>query len=98
MFGAGKSNYAHDSTLPNFTFLIERLIPTYLELENIDSLGYTYTHDTVPDKYTSIFDEIMALSNLKLAINEHESDDLYEIWNYYRRALLHRNPGILAIE
>ena len=98
MFGAGKSNYAHDASLPNFTFLIERLIPTYLELESIDSLGYTYTHDTVPDKYTSIFDEIMALSNLKLAINEHESDDLYEIWNYYRRALLHRNPGILAIE
>jgi len=98
VFGAGKSNYAHDASLPNFTFLIERLIPTYLELESIDSLGYTYTHDTVPDKYTSIFDEIMALSNLKLAINEHESDDLYEIWNYYRRALLHRNPGILAIE
>lgn len=98
VFGAGKSNYAHDASLPNFTFLIERLIPTYLELESIDSLGYTYTHDTVPDKYTSIFDEIMALSNLKLAINEHESDDLYEIWNYYRRAILHRNPGILAIE
>ena len=43
VFGAGRSNYAHDRTLPNFTFLIERLIPTFLELEGFNSLGYTYT-------------------------------------------------------
>jgi len=98
VFGEGKSQYAFDKTLPNFTFLIERLIPTYLELEELDSIGYTHTHDTVPDKYRPIFDEIIALSNLKIAINDYESDELYDIWNYFRHAFLQRNPGILGLE
>lgn len=98
VFGEGLSNYAHDKSLPNFTFLIERLIPTYLELENIDSLAYTYTPETVLPKYQTIFNEIQALSNLKVAINEYDSDELYEVWNYYRHSFINKNPGILNIE
>jgi len=98
VFGEGLSNYAHDKSLPNFTFLIERLIPTYLELEHLDSLAYTYTHDTVLSKYRPIFDEIQALSNLKVAINQYDSDELYNVWNYYRHAFINNNPGILNIE
>jgi hypothetical protein len=98
VFGTGLSNYAHDASLPNFTFLIERLIPTYLELEDINSKAYTYTHDTVLAKYRPIFDEIQALSGLKELINRYDSDELYDVWNYYRHALLQRNPGILGLE
>jgi len=98
VFGAGLSNYAHDKSLPNFTFLIERLIPTYLELEHIDSIGYKHTPDTVSIKYGQIIDEIMALSDLKVLINRHNSDELYDIWNFYRHKFLQQHPNILGIE
>ena len=99
VFGAGRSNYAFDKTLPNFTFLIERLIPTFLELENFNSIGYTHTTiDSVHEKYRPVLADIMALSNLKIAINQYESDDLYEIWNYYRNKFLQQNQGILNLE
>jgi hypothetical protein len=98
VFGEGLSNYAHDKTLPNFTFLIERLIPTYLELEDINSLGFKHTPDTISIKYGMIIDEIMALSDLKTAINQYQSDELYDIWNYFRHKFLERNPGILGME
>ena len=99
VFGAGHSNYAHDKTLPNFTFLIERLIPTFLELEGFNSIGYTYTNpNEVSAKYHQVWPEIMALSDLKMAINRYESDELYNIWNYYRHKLLQQNQGILGLE
>jgi hypothetical protein len=98
VFGEGLSNYAHDKSLPNFTFLIERLIPTFLELEHIQSMGYKHTPDTVPMKYGAVIDEIMVLSDLKLAINKYNSDELYDIWNYYRHRLLQSNPQILGLE
>jgi hypothetical protein len=98
VFGAGLSNYAHDQTLPNFTFLIERLLPTYIELENINALGYKYTPETVLEKYREVFGDIMALSDLKVAINEHNSDYLYDIWNSSRHKLFQANPQILGLE
>lgn len=98
VFGAGLSNYAHDSSLPNFTFLIERLIPTFLELKDYNSIGYTYTKETVLSKYHNVFDEIMHLSNLKIAVNQTESDDLYEAWDHFRRKTLQNYPQILRLE
>jgi len=98
VFGQGLSNYAHDRSLPNFTFLIERLIPTYLELEGIKSIGYKHTPDTVPMKYQAVIDEIMALSDLKVLINRHSSDELYDIWNLYRHKFLQNNPSALHLE
>lgn len=98
VFGAGLSNYAHDKSLPNFTFLIERLIPTFIELEGFNALPYQYTHETVAAKYQPHFADIMALSNLKVLINQYESDELYTIWNHYRHKFLKDNPGILGLE
>jgi hypothetical protein len=98
VFGEGLSQYAHDKTLPNFTFLIERLIPTFLELEQLSSIGYKHTPDTVPMKYGQVIDEIMVLSDLKVAINRYNSDELYDIWNYYRHKLLQANPQIVGLE
>jgi hypothetical protein len=98
VFGEGLSNYAHDKSLPNFTFLIERLIPTYLELENVNSIGFKHTPETISIKYGQVIDEIMALSDLKMAINRHSSDGLYDIWNYYRHKFLQQNPNVLGME
>ena len=70
VFGEGLSNYAHDKSLPNFTFLIERLIPTFLELEDMKVLPYRYTAETLPQKYYPYIDEIAALSDLKVLINK----------------------------
>lgn len=98
VFGEGLSQYAHDKTLPNFTFLIERLIPTFLELERLSSIGYKHTPDTAPMKYSAVIDEIMVLSDLKVAINRYNSDELYDIWNYYRHRLFQANPQILGLE
>ena len=95
VFGAGLSNYAHDKTLPNFTFLIERLIPTFLELENFTSLPFQYTADTLPQKYHPYAGDLGAL---KVLINEYDSDELYQIWNHYRHKFLQDNPGILGLE
>jgi len=98
VFGAGRSNYAHDKSLPNFTFLIERLIPTFIELEGFKSIGFKYTPDVLPMKYQPYIDDIMALSDLKVAINKYQSDDLYDIYNYYRHKFLSQNNGILGLE
>lgn len=98
VFGAGLSRYAHDNSLPNFTFLIERLIPTFLELEEFNSIGFTHTLETVPEKYKTHFADIMSLSNLKMAINDTGRDDLYEIWNHFRKKTLQKHPEILGLE
>ena len=98
VFGAGRSNYAHDKSLPNFTFLIERLIPTFLELEEFKSIGFKYTADVLPMKYEPYIDELMVLSDLKTLINRHQSDELYDIWNYYRHKFVNQNPNIFQLE
>lgn len=98
VFGLGRSNYAHDKSLPNFTFLIERLIPTFIDLEGFKALPYQYNTETIPPKYQPYLGNLEALSNLKVLINQYESDDLYNIWNYYRHQFISNNPGILGLE
>jgi hypothetical protein len=98
VFGAGGSNYAHDKTLPNFTFLIERLIPTFIELENLSAVGFKHSPDTLAIKYQPYADDIMALSDLKVAVNRYNSDELYDIWNFYRHKFLGQHQGILNLE
>ena len=98
VFGQGLSNYAHDSTLPNFTFLIERLLPTFIELENIRCLAYRHTKASVLPKYRQVFAAVQALSDLKVEINRHQSDELYDVWNYFRQDFLNRHPGVLNLE
>jgi len=98
VFGAGGSNYAHDKTLPNFTFLIERLIPTFIELENLGSVGFKHSPDTLAIKYQPYADDIMSLSDLKVAVNRYNSDELYDIWNFYRHKFLTQHQGILGLE
>lgn len=94
----GLSNYNLNKNLPNFPFVIERLISTYIDLENIDAVNFEYSIDTAHEKYRQYFGDIAALSNLKLLINRYDSDDLYNIWDFYRNSFLAKNPGIIHIE
>lgn len=98
VFGEGLSNYAFDRSLPNFTFLIERLIPTFIVLENYKSIAYEYTDDRLPEKYKPYIQELRMLSNLKVLINAYQSDELYDIWVYFRSKFLTENPGICNLE
>jgi hypothetical protein len=100
VFGAGRSNYAADKTLPNFTFLIERLIPTFIELEGFKSLGYDYGQhpENIHPKYHPVWGDIRALSDLKVLINQYGSDDLYNIWHFYRTKTFQQHPQILGLE
>jgi hypothetical protein len=98
VFGAGHSKYAYDPSLPMFTFLIERLIPTFLDLEGFNVCPYVYTDQTLPNKYRPFANDIRILSDLKTQINKHDSDELYNIWNYLRWDYLNKNPNIIHLE
>lgn len=98
VFGAGHSNYAHDPSLPMFTFLIERLLPTFLEIFKFEVCPYVYTDETIPEKYKPYLGDIQALSNLKVLVNVYNSDELFKIWNHFRMKVLHTTPQILQLE
>lgn len=97
VFAPGSALYAHDKSLPMFTFLNERLISTYLELSGLSVLAYHHTDETMPAKYKPYIADIGALSDLKVLINDYDSEELYNIWDHYRLDLLKRMPGILNL-
>lgn len=98
VFGLGASNYAHDKSLPMFTFLIERLIPTFIVLKNFKALGYRHTIGSVLPKYKHISDQILILSDLKTKAIEHKDVDIFTIWVFYKNKFLRENPGVLNLE
>lgn len=98
VFGEGLSNYAFDKSLPNFTFLIERLIPTFLDIYEYKVCPYVYTNDTCLEKHRMLLPEIKALSDLKLLTNKYGDDELYFIWETYRQQFLQKYPGVLGLE
>lgn len=98
VFGLGLSNYNLNKSLPQFPFLNERLISTFIDLEGFRALAYQYTGDTLAEKYHPYLGDLQALSNLKVLINQYESDELYQIWNYYRHKFLNGNLGVLGLE
>lgn len=98
IFGEGLSKYSRDASLPMFPFLNERLISTFIDLKGFKALPYQYTPETIADKYQPYFADISALSDLKVLINQYESDELYTIWNHYRHKFLAENPGVLNLE
>lgn len=98
VFGEGLSNYAFDRSLPNFTFLIERLIPTFIVLENFDSIAYEYSDENLLEKYKPYIKELRHLSDLKMLVNHYQSNELCDIWYFYRDKFLSQNPGICNLE
>jgi hypothetical protein len=77
---------------------IERLIPTFLDLNDYRVCPYVYTNETLPEKYKPYANDIKYLSDLKVLTNKYNSDELYDVWNYFRMDYLRRNPSILGLE
>lgn len=98
VFGEGLSNYNLNKALPMFPFLNERLVSNYMDLNNLDVLPYIHTPKTLPAKYQPYIGEISALSDLKVAVNDYESDEIFNAWNKLRQAFLNRYQGILNLE
>jgi hypothetical protein len=98
VFGEGLSNYAHDKSLPMFTFLIERLIPTFIIARKYKSLGFLHDQTTLPEKYQPVINEIMILSDLKVMFNLYQDMRLQGMYQYFRTKLLEKHPNILNLE
>ena len=98
VFGPGHSNYGPDPSLPMFTFLIERLLPTFLDSSGLRVKACDAPYINPQKKYAEVAGDIMVLSDLKMAINKYDSDELYNIWNYYRQRFLADHPGVLGLE
>lgn len=99
VFAEGAARYSRNGTLGMFPFLNERLVGTYLELEGIDALPFTYDDTTIADKYKPYWPQIKAMSDLKVAINAADDiDELYAQWHAMRTEFLAQNPGILNLE
>lgn len=98
VFGQGLSEYNLNKSLPNFPFINERLVSTVIDMKGYRSAAYPYTADTLADKYKPYLGDLQALSNLKMLINVYESDEIYQIWNYYRTKFLNEHQGVLNLE
>lgn len=98
VFAEGGSGYNLNKSLSNFPFLNERLVGTYMDLHELNVLPYQHTDATLHAKYQPYIDEIRALSDLKVAINDYDNDSLYNAWVTYRNSLLQRHPEILQLE
>lgn len=98
VFAEGLSQYNFNKALPNFPFINERLISTVIDLKGYRSINFPHTADTLAEKYRPYLGDLQSLSNLKVLINEYESDEIYQIWNYYRTKFLNDNQGILGLE
>jgi hypothetical protein len=52
--------------------------------------------------YQKNTDLMLMISNicqiLKSLLNQYNSDELYNVWNYFRMDYLRRNPSILGLE
>lgn len=98
VFGEGLSGYSRDNTLPMFPFLNERLVGTYMELGNYKVLPYIHSDNTIASKYAPVISDVRALSDLKVLINQYDSDELYNIWDHFRKGFLQKNQGVLNLE
>jgi hypothetical protein len=98
LFAEGSANYNLNKKTSYFPFLNERLVGTYMDLGEFKVCPYQYTLETAPAKYNDIFADISALSDLKMLINQYESDELYSIWNHFRQSFMKHNPSALSLE
>ena len=69
-----------------------------IELKGYRAINFPHTAETLAEKYRPYLGDLQALSNLKVLINEYESDEIYQIWNYYRTKFLNDHQGILNLE
>jgi hypothetical protein len=95
------AGYYSDSKITNFIFLFERLVPTFLMMNNdISTLNYQYNFEEIKSKLPdqALFKQIQALSNLKSASWQLVDGSLIEIWSKRRNEFVSRYPHIIGLE
>jgi hypothetical protein len=98
VFGPNHSNYGPDPTLPMFTFLIERLLPSFLVSSDFRVASYRGHYDRPLPKYRDVIEDIRALTTLKSAVIETGDDELFSAWRHFRTRFLMSRPGVLGLE
>ena len=91
------SGYVSQPTLCRFSFVNERLLPTFAALEKISSCGYRYNESTVSAGYLPMWSQISALSDLKHQIVQKQDRDLLAVWDRERREFVIAHPEIFSL-
>lgn len=84
LFGECTGNYSRDTSLCMFPFLIERLVPTLMILNNINISSFVYDQNKIHDKYNYVYDFIHNTSVLKYMYNKYKDKEIYKCWDFYR--------------
>lgn len=77
-----KANY---NDMPIFPFIIERMYSTVILGLDFNCKAFIYNEDNCPDRYVSRYKFLQELSDLKIQINQHQDNKLYEYWDSKRR-------------
>lgn len=91
----GSANYARDSSLGMFPFIIERLLSTYLKLNsyNIHVKPYNYSLYTEDSGFINHFSTLHRLKESSVS-----DADSFDSWHYLRNETLVKYPQLLHLD
>ena len=84
--------------LPLFPFFQERLVSTFLQYSDLKVYAYKHNEVTMPRKYREVIDEIEAIAQLKVDINNKVKGATLTKYNKLRKESLNRHSNILNLE
>ena len=91
----GSANYARDSSLGMFPFIIERLLSTYLKLNS-------YNVHVKPYNYTLYTENVNFIKHFRMLHRLKESSvsdvDSFDSWHYLRNETLVKHPQLLHLD
>ena len=91
------SGYAQQPGLCRFSFINERLLPTFAYLERFSACGYQYNERTIKSAYLPMWDKITALVDLKHQAFTQQNLELLNKWDYNRRLFVNQHPEIFNL-
>ena len=94
------ANYARDSSLNLFPFLVERLFSTFLVINRDKYSVYAkpYDYSLYANQMGDFVQVISALKNLKTLTLKHDSHEIFHQWNAIRLFLLKTQPNLMHLD
>lgn len=93
----GSANYARDKSLNMFPFVIERMLSTYLTMNNFSVYHTPYEYEVYNEIHeSSIIESLYKVNELKNAAKR--THEIFAEWNNLRIALVNRYPGLMHID
>lgn len=89
----GSANYARDTSLGMFPFIVERLFSTYLKLNENDYKVYVKPYD-----YSLYTTENNFINHFSTLHRIKESWDSFDEWHYLRTETLLKHPELLHLD